>query len=100
MMPPCPPPFPYSTLFRSPFGTALAILLGLVEDLLSLGSGVHAMRFRSLGMNSRAERKEILHQARSEEHTSELQSQSNLVCRLPPEKKNRVSATHAERSVL
>src|SRR5205085_11963971 len=26
--------------------------------------------------------------ARSEEHTSELQSQSNLVCRLLPEKKN------------
>src|SRR2546430_9230937 len=26
---------------------------------------------------------------RSEEHTSELQSQSNLVCRLLPEKKNR-----------
>src|SRR5688572_30459614 len=25
--------------------------------------------------------------SRSEEHTSELQSQSNLVCRLPPEKK-------------
>src|SRR5688572_32292774 len=28
---------------------------------------------------------------RSEEHTSELQSQSNLVCRLLPEKKNTVS---------
>src|SRR5688572_32756898 len=27
---------------------------------------------------------------RSEEHTSELQSQSNLVCRLLPEKKQRV----------
>src|SRR5690606_41284040 len=26
-------------------------------------------------------------QARSEEHTSELQSRENLVCRLPPEKK-------------
>src|SRR2546430_613208 len=26
-------------------------------------------------------------EVRSEEHTSELQSQSNLVCRLPPEKK-------------
>src|SRR5688572_32319786 len=28
---------------------------------------------------------------RSEEHTSELQSQSNLVCRLPLEKKNNTS---------
>src|SRR5256886_5578581 len=29
--------------------------------------------------------------ARSEEHTSELQSQSNLVCRLLLEKKNKIS---------
>src|SRR2546427_3658343 len=33
-------------------------------------------------------------QARSEEHTSELQSQSNLVCRLLLEKK-KTQATHA-----
>src|SRR2546430_3378341 len=32
---------------------------------------------------------------RSEEHTSELQSQSNLVCRLLLEKKNRVQLCHA-----
>src|SRR2546427_1517751 len=31
---------------------------------------------------------------RSEEHTSELQSQSNLVCRLLLEKKNKVSTTY------
>src|SRR2546430_10341000 len=31
--------------------------------------------------------------ARSEEHTSELQSQSNLVCRLLLEKKNKVRAS-------
>src|SRR5688572_31202035 len=39
--------------------------------------------------------------ARSEEHTSELQSQSNLVCRLLLEKKkqnkNKLSAEHSER---
>src|SRR5688572_13947088 len=34
--------------------------------------------------------------ARSEEHTSELQSQSNLVCRLLLEKKN-VTETHSKR---
>src|SRR2546427_8174833 len=34
--------------------------------------------------------------ARSEEHTSELQSQSNLVCRLLLEKKNRLA--HARRT--
>src|SRR5205085_5613289 len=32
------------------------------------------------------------HSIRSEEHTSELQSQSNLVCRLLLEKKNRLRA--------
>src|SRR6478736_9498271 len=32
-----------------------------------------------------------IHQARSEEHTSELQSQSNLVCRLLLEKKKNVT---------
>src|SRR2546430_13460914 len=36
-----------------------------------------------------AERREGEHGARSEEHTSELQSQSNLVCRLLLEKKNK-----------
>src|SRR2546430_13703366 len=34
----------------------------------------------------------IGHRSRSEEHTSELQSQSNLVCRLLLEKKNRISS--------
>src|SRR2546430_3350226 len=34
---------------------------------------------------------------RSEEHTSELQSQSNLVCRLLLEKKNKAGIAHAER---
>src|SRR5688572_31684699 len=32
---------------------------------------------------------DILHRVRSEEHTSELQSQSNLVCRLLLEKKKK-----------
>src|SRR5688572_31144262 len=36
---------------------------------------------------------ERLHQPRSEEHTSELQSQSNLVCRLLLEKKKKKTET-------
>src|SRR2546430_17081194 len=36
--------------------------------------------------------------ARSEEHTSELQSQSNLVCRLLLEKKNQTSQAVSSRS--
>src|SRR2546430_6089187 len=37
------------------------------------------------------------HNIRSEEHTSELQSQSNLVCRLLLEKKNRRPARHSSK---
>src|SRR5688572_32292969 len=43
------------------------------------------------------QRDPILHLARSEEHTSELQSQSNLVCRLLLEKKKNKEATSRER---
>src|SRR5438270_9574524 len=44
---------------------------------------VHTLRIRTLD--------ELL--GRSEEHTSELQSQSNLVCRLLLEKKNRITTS-------
>src|SRR2546430_7583562 len=37
---------------------------------------------------------------RSEEHTSELQSQSNLVCRLLLEKKKKKPDTHARSSTI
>src|SRR2546427_865038 len=69
--------FPYTTLFRSgqflrPFGHPCA-----------LGAGMHpAGRAVPVG---RIERRAL----RSEEHTSELQSQSNLVCRLLLEKKKK-----------
>src|SRR5438270_4038271 len=63
--------FPYTTLFRSPGdgGEALS-QLGLGQAPIFSGPADSA--------------------ARSEEHTSELQSQSNLVCRLPLEKKKLV----------
>src|SRR3989475_4589176 len=37
---------------------------------------------------------------RSEEHTSELQSQSNLVCRLLLEKKKKITHTHKKKTRL
>src|SRR2546430_9300724 len=81
--PPRSPLFPYTTLFRS-LARALQLLLRDAHALLGdfrlqpcplqrLGRGV---LFAAC----------LLH--RSEEHTSELQSQSNLVCRLLLEKKN------------
>src|SRR2546430_3518451 len=62
--------FPYTTLFRS-----IARVLPLRGRLSMAGSVVVAWPVAS----------------RSEEHTSELQSQSNLVCRLLLEKKKNVN---------
>src|SRR5438270_6688832 len=42
----------------------------------------------------RQSRRALAQRRRSEEHTSELQSQSNLVCRLLLEKKNKTTINH------
>src|SRR5688572_31216410 len=84
--PPASTLFPYTTLFRSP---ARGLAEGLRRELVArLPSGARhgdeprlAQRAQVLG--DRLAR----HRQRSEEHTSELQSQSNLVCRLLLEKK-------------
>src|SRR2546430_8879783 len=65
--------FPYTTLFRS--RTAWAAILWNVPAHFSRKAG----HYRRQRISSSAHR--------SEEHTSELQSQSNLVCRLLLEKK-------------
>src|SRR2546430_9658215 len=71
--------FPYTTLFRS-IATELDAVRRVLrhpgELLADLGRGV-----------VRVLRKGVV--PRSEEHTSELQSQSNLVCRLLLEKKKK-----------
>src|SRR2546430_5087007 len=72
--------FPYTTLFRSR-RQALATLDRHLED---------AHRLRAAGQVARTEE---LRAERSEEHTSELQSQSNLVCRLLLEKKKTRNST-------
>src|SRR2546427_9630741 len=80
--------FPYTTLFRS--------FLERFPDLETLASAKpKAVReaWDGLGYYARASN---LHahrlRLRSEEHTSELQSQSNLVCRLLLEKKKKQQA--------
>src|SRR3989475_4838026 len=67
--------FPYTTLFRS----------GRWQERHHETDPSHPRRH---GRAGRA-RARFLHQPRSEEHTSELQSQSNLVCRLLLEKKKK-----------
>src|SRR5438132_9866536 len=91
-----PPPrstlFPYTTLFRSKFRAApdlvpqVAPIIGdLDQERTALGQRLtHGSRERN-GIACTPGRDEAL--ARSEEHTSELQSHSDLVCRLLLEKK-------------
>src|SRR2546430_4201985 len=80
--------FPYTTLFRS-------ILAGeeCVEHI------VRGLRLRAVNGAHHCRRLfAILRHQRSEEHTSELQSQSNLVCRLLLEKKNNISSSGIRKS--
>src|SRR2546427_2515976 len=73
--------FPYTTLFRSDFKLKLA---GSVSE------GVPFIH-RSVDTDDKT--------SRSEEHTSELQSQSNLVCRLLLEKKKKKKQRNAHQRI-
>src|SRR2546427_8084727 len=75
--------FPYTTLFRSGSRDEHQALGEVAELLHFLGDGelVHRHDLRRVPGDPGAGT------GRSEEHTSELQSQSNLVCRLLLEKK-------------
>src|SRR2546430_8764766 len=67
--------FPYTTLFRSPGRFKTPVLIGS-KLATARAPASWAIRVTSAASSRR-----------SEEHTSELQSQSNLVCRLLLEKK-------------
>src|SRR5256885_7107742 len=73
--------FPYTTLFRS---IVFATLLGFVCG--KRGNGC-ANRMKTRGATFAAQSCKTTGKKRSEEHTSELQSPCNLVCRLLLEKK-------------
>src|SRR3989475_5155162 len=76
--------FPYTTLFRSP-GLPAPGVVRLRPPRRQLVD-----RRREVGQEApSAGERFFLGVHRSEEHTSELQSQSNLVCRLLLEKKKR-----------
>src|SRR2546427_8089579 len=79
--------FPYTTLFRS----GREHLVTQVEDDALLQGVVEADPER--GRDVLAGGREQQGGDRSEEHTSELQSQSNLVCRLLLEKKKKKDTT-------
>src|SRR2546427_9199428 len=78
--------FPYTTLFRSlpsDGGYHVICAAGSFDPDLNPGPGAGIVRVQKRGKGTR----------RSEEHTSELQSQSNLVCRLLLEKKKKKNET-------
>src|SRR5688572_31611472 len=91
--------FPYTTLFRS-----VCIYMGMVPELVYAILGcarigaIHSVIFGGFSAQSIADRLEDAQAERSEEHTSELQSQSNLVCRLLLEKKKNTTQIHLIRS--
>src|SRR2546427_9211658 len=79
--------FPYTTLFRSGLARAVPARRGR-ETLLRLRVEGAGRLVRGSG------------ETRSEEHTSELQSQSNLVCRLLLEKKKEKTSRGSSKPAL
>src|SRR5688572_32587400 len=82
--------FPYTTLFRSESVALLASCVG-AEVIRALEvDGIDRVRGNELADLDPA-------RGRSEEHTSELQSQSNLVCRLLLEKKKKKKTNYKKK---
>src|SRR2546427_6748359 len=80
--------FPYTTLFRSRFIRSFVLTI-CASMSLSAAADLSQSLPRPAATVSASFTKR-----RSEEHTSELQSQSNLVCRLLLEKKKTNEQTH------
>src|SRR2546430_8337034 len=72
--------FPYTTLFRSPCTLTFPLI-----SFAWLAPAITTMRLAATAAFA------AILDGRSEEHTSELQSQSNLVCRLLLEKKKKAA---------
>src|SRR2546430_7707889 len=91
--------FPYTTLFRSETGDGHSRgqhgCIGPAYLFAEAAHFVHVL-LAADGMNHGAGSKK---EQRSEEHTSELQSQSNLVCRLLLEKKKANQSNYLIRAV-
>src|SRR2546427_8468585 len=88
--------FPYTTLFRSRLAKEEGIFCGIssganVVAAIKLGTR-HPKMKRIVTMICDSGQR-YFSTERSEEHTSELQSQSNLVCRLLLEKKKKTLAS-------
>src|SRR5687768_18243349 len=83
--------FPYTTLFRS-----VSMYYQRLGDFVRKHAGAEALRLANRADEDYAARirlgeprEQVAAEARSEEHTSELQSRLHLVCRLLLEKKKK-----------
>src|SRR3712207_7094277 len=92
--------FPYTTLFRSetvPLPTAVGPARTVSRAGVVVMGGAALLRWTAgscAGPVSRSGRPAPWPGARSEEHTSELQSRQYLVCRLLLEKKKKQNTSH------
>src|SRR2546421_2701623 len=83
--------FPYTTLFRSLLGVVeRGVVVLPTEGPQQEASGGRSDLIQAAGVGAACNRSDLPPDAsRSEEHTSELQSRSDLVCRLLLEKKKK-----------
>src|SRR5260221_2496662 len=81
--------FPYTTLFRSPSTGRVVSCVNVAQTALP----VVRSSSRCFPLSSTPRTRNAVWATRSEEHTSELQSHSDLVCRLLLEKKKRNQCT-------
>src|SRR2546426_1998830 len=88
--------FPYTTLFRSKSNgvssNSEAVVVGgagMIQARIRFQEKVIFPRFNACSSSSFGRATVALDRLRSEEHTSELQSPCNLVCRLLLEKKKK-----------
>src|SRR2546426_8999302 len=89
--------FPYTTLFRSD-----VVALPLERELQVASDAVQHLELKPRGRHALVARERLgvledPHVVRSEEHTSELQSPCNLVCRLLLEKKKKRESHRCQR---
>src|SRR2546430_12775138 len=84
---------PYTTLFRSPSDIDTRVGAPVKESATLAACDsvvlVNILWPLNIGVGTEAQAARVALSLRSEEHTSELQSQSNLVCRLLLAKKKR-----------
>src|SRR5256885_9192153 len=89
--------FPYTTLFRSHHRAQRLLALRARPQHPRLRHGAQTVRHEGAGGGGGAVRWSFV--VRSEEHTSELQSPCNLVCRLLLEKKKTTQVSYTNLSV-